>query len=570
MTFPIPPTRGHCPETEGDCPPLWPDLTLLGVLGDTVSPAAVEALSAECARVDAHRGVIDQQARLADKFGPRLEIRDANGERVDRVDYHPAYRALERTAYGELGLVARKYFPTAREQLGGAHVSTYGLGYVFAQLEQGLYCPVCMTDGAARLIAHHGSQAQKDAWLPRIASRDLATLTTGAMFLTEKAGGSDVGQTETIARETADGWRLWGEKWFSSNVDAEVVMALARVEDAQGQTRPGTRGLGLFVVPRRLLGGTPNAMLIHRLKEKLGTRSMPTGEVSLEGALGEPLGDAGLTTGFKLMTEMLNLSRLYNAVASIAVMRRALVESVSYARKRTAFGKPVIEHALLRDLLGDLSARHEAACAVVFHTCALLDRVDTGVADAPERRLVRALTPLVKLATGKLAVTIASEACEVLAGNGYCETFVTPRLLRDAQVLPIWEGTTNILLLDLLRAFTKEDARGPMEELIASRMQVAPAWLSGPLARKAAGLSATFAEIVRSEGRLLAGMRETALGLFDVLGALLLATGAGVVPREAPLDARREAIVTRLLEAGGLRPRSPDAVPELLFDTYAR
>jgi alkylation response protein AidB-like acyl-CoA dehydrogenase len=384
-------------------------------------------------------------AAVADREGPKLQPRDPRGERIDRVVYHPAYHRMEEIAYGA-GIVALKYDPAVRRDHGAhAHVMGFSLGYLFSQADSGLFCPVCMTDGVARVIEKHGTPRMRARVLPHLVTTRRADLWQGAMFLTEKGGGSDVGAaTGTIARRDGDGWRLHGEKWFCSNVDAEAILALARPEGAPG----GTSGLGLFLVTDR------SGVVVHRLKEKLGVRSMPTGEVTFEGAAAEVLGGPG--EGFKQMADMISLSRLYNAVASVACMRRALHEALHWARNRTAFGRTVATHPLARARLAEIAAEQVAALHLVLRTAADLDRADGGDEAAAAR--VRILTPLAKYACGKLAVWAASECIEIVGGNGYIEDWPLARILRDAQVLPVWEGTSNIQILDVLRASLKGDA----------------------------------------------------------------------------------------------------------------
>ena len=403
-------------------------------------PAYIEPRSAEC-----------------DKKTPLLRQYDRFGERaIDSCEYPAAYFEMERVAYGS-GIVALKYEPETRKAHAGAlHTAGFALGYVFAQAEAGLFCPLCMTDGVARILDLHGSDALKKEWIPRLASRDWERLNTGAMFLTEKQGGSDVGAAATRAVKQPDGtWKLYGEKWFCSNADAEAILALARPEGAPA----GTRGLGLFLVP-----GEQPGRKIRRLKDKLGVRSMPTGEIELDGVTGYAVG--ALDQGFKHMADMLNLSRLYNAQTSISIMRRAFFEAATYGAVRRTFGKPLLEHVLYRETLADVAAEWLGALHLVFETIGALDRADTKGTDI-DKRLVRILTPLAKLHTGKLAIWAASECMELIGGNGYIEDFPMGRLLRDAQVLPIWEGTTNILTLDVLRACAKVAAHEPLLELAA-------------------------------------------------------------------------------------------------------
>lgn len=394
-----------------------------------------------------------QWAHEADHAGPRLVTHDRSGNRIDEIEYHPAYRRLQELGYGG-GIVAASYDPKLAPERGDAPKTlTFGLGYLFGQAEAGMYCPVTMTDGAAMLLKHHGTRELQDRFIPRLASMDLATLYTGAMFLTEKEGGSDVGQVKTIAKGgkgvPGEAVQLYGDKWFCSNVDADVIMILARPEGAGA----GTRGLGLYVLPRTL-DGKRNGFRIDRIKDKLGERSFPTGEVTLDGAVAYLLGGPG--EGFHQMTEMLNLSRMYNAMASVGVMRRAVVEAMAWSEERVAFKKPVIQHPLMAEQLMDMASEQRVALNWAFRGAALMDKTETGRASEEERRTLRMLTPLLKYWLGKRAVDVVSEGVEALGGNGYIEDWPLARVLRDAHVLPIWEGTTNILVLDTFRAIKKE------------------------------------------------------------------------------------------------------------------
>src|SRR5437763_3840921 len=358
-------------------------------------------------------------AAVADRESPRL----VNG----RVEYHAAYREMQKIAYGS-GIIAMKYPP-----VDGAAFISFALGYLFAMAEMGLYCPLCMTDGVAHVLTRHGTPEQIERVVPRLASTDLGTLWTGGMFLTERAGGSDVGANQTVAR---DG-RLSGEKFFCSNADADAVLVTARPEDAP----EGIRGIRTYLLLTRDNPG----VIIDRLKEKLGVRSMPTGEITLRDAPAEEVG------GFEAIAEMMNLSRLYNAVASVAVIGRAIHEARWYIERRHAFGRRVIDLPLAQETLFDLEAEHLGALLMTFEA-----------ARTNDARLLRILTPMVKAMTGKLAVPCVSECMELVGGNGYIEDWPMARLLRDAQVLPIGEGTTNILALDMLRSARKERAHKPM------------------------------------------------------------------------------------------------------------
>lgn len=394
--------------------------------------------------------MLEPLSDLANKNPPRLHPRDRFGNRIDSLEFHPAYRELQRFAYSQ-GMISHYYDPQVREQVGvGLEAIKFAQGYLFAQAEQGLYCPICMTDGSAYLIENYGSQDQQQRFLPQLTSNRLEALWEGAMFLTEKAGGSDVGASQTLARPDGPGYRLFGEKWFCSNAGAEVAMVLARPQHAP----PGTAGLGLFVMRRHQDNGELNSLSLHRLKDKLGTRSMPTGEYTLEGSWAESIGD--LSRGFLQMTDMLNLSRLYNATASTAIMRRVTSEAIRYASVRKSFGRVLLSNPMIQQALVDSILDQEAALHLLFHLYDCRARARLAQALPEQLQQLRVLTPLAKLVTGRQAVRAASEAIELHGGNGYIEDWPLARFFRDAQVLPIWEGTTNILALDTLRCIRKE------------------------------------------------------------------------------------------------------------------
>ena len=433
-------------------------------------------------------------AAEADRNTPKLVTHDRTGERIDEIDYHHSYRKLQQLGYGG-GVVAASYDPALAAERGDAPKAlTFGLGYLFGQAEAGLYCPICMTDGAAYLLSKFGTAELKARFIPRLGTTNMEQVFTGAMFLTEKQGGSDVGQITCVAKGgkgvPGEAVQLFGDKWFCSNVDADVIMILARPENAVA----GTRGLGLYVLPRHLENGQRNAYRINRIKEKLGERSFPSGEVTLEGATAYLLGGPG--EGFHQMTVMLNLSRLYNAVASVAVMRRAVVESIAWAEERVAFGKKVIDHPLMAETLMDMACEQRLALNWAFRGVNLMDRLEGGRATEEERRALRMLTPLLKYVLGKLAVSICSEGVEALGGNGYIEDWPLARVLRDAQVLPIWEGTTNILVLDTFRALRKESGHEALFAELTRGIAESPAELQPRLTAMFEELKAALGELV--------------------------------------------------------------------------
>ncbi|HEX8908661.1 MAG TPA: acyl-CoA dehydrogenase family protein, partial [Anaeromyxobacteraceae bacterium] len=379
---------------------------------------------------------------------PRHVPFDPWGRRIDAIEVTPLWRAAARLA-AEHGLVA---IPYERPLGARSRLLQLALLHVVEPSLDVYSCPLAMSDGAARTLLDLGSQALVARAVPRLTSRDPARAWTSGQWMTERTGGSDVSGTETMARRDGEGWRLHGTKWFSSASSADMALALARPEG----NPPGARGLALFYLETRREDGAPNGIVVHRLKEKLGTRKLPTAELGLEGAQAEPV--AGLTHGILNVTPMLNVTRLWNAVCAAAGMQRALALARDYARRRHAFGAPLLHKPLHADTLAGLEAEREGAFLLAFRAAELLGRREAGEASPAEVLALRAVTPLAKLTTGKQAVAVASEALECFGGAGYVEDTGLPRLLRDAQVLSIWEGTTNVLALDVLRALAAEGA----------------------------------------------------------------------------------------------------------------
>ncbi len=415
---------------------------------------------------------MDELAETANRQGPVLMQYDKRGQRVDEVIFHPAYHDLERIAYQDFAIAACSH----REGVLGwpgrvPQPVKFALGYLGMQAESGVFCPVSMTDALARVLERYASEPLKRRFLPSLTALNMAELKQGAMFLTESQGGSDVGLTATVAKPrsyTDDGlqpeWELWGDKWFCSNVSADLILTLARPEGAPA----GTRGLGLFLVPKKLVDGLHNAYTINRLKDKLGTRSLATGEVTLNGALAYQVG--ALDRGFVQMTEMINLTRIWAAIGSLAAMRRSFLESLIHTRGRVAFGRPLAEHPLMRRQLVDLLIEVEGCAALAFEATAVLERVDRHGAEE-DRRLLRILTPLCKYYIPKRGEYVTLEALEIRGGNGYVEDWVNPRLLRDAIVNVVWEGSSNVIVLDVARAVDREGAAAALFGMLHQRLQ---------------------------------------------------------------------------------------------------
>jgi alkylation response protein AidB-like acyl-CoA dehydrogenase len=501
---------------------------------------------------------LDALAAVADRNPPVLRAWDEQGRRVDEVVRHPAYRRMEEIAFSRFGLAAMAHRPGVLGWPGRApQVLKYALSYLFAQSEFGLLCPVNMTDSCARMLAAYGSEELRARYLPHLTATEPEALWQGVQWMTERTGGSDVGASTTVARRGADGqWRLWGDKWFTSVANAEVVLTLARPEGAPA----GTRGLGMFLVPKRLPDGSKNAWTINRLKDKLGSRSMATGEVTYAGAAAWVVGD--LAAGFKQMMEMVNGSRLSNAMRSAGLMRRALLESLVHARQRVAFGRPLVELPLLRSNLLGMLLDTEAAASVILNGAALLDRREAG--DGSARALARVWTPLAKYWITLRARDVTAEAMNVRGGNGYVEEWVNPRLLRDAYLGAIWEGSANVVALDVQRAILKDRGLEALTACIAERLgrvaePAAKPWVDlvraslETVARQAAGWPALPA----AERELAA--RPAADTLYHLLaGSLLLAEGQAL--REQG-SGYRKLLVAGLYLKRWLEPRGPAAAP---------
>jgi alkylation response protein AidB-like acyl-CoA dehydrogenase len=361
-----------------------------------------------------------------------------------------------------------------------------------------------------------------------------------------------VGHTETVARQDADGqWRLYGRKWFSSAVVGEVALALARPEGAGD----GAGALALFYVETMDGAQRKPELVIDRLKDKLGTHELPTAEIHLDGLSAWPVGE--LAHGVRQVAPMLNVTRAWNAVCAVAHMARAIALARDYAARRRAFGRPLIEQPLHARTLADMQAGFEAAFALAFEVAHLLGKVEHGAAAPHEAALLRLLTPLAKLWTGKLAVATCSEALECFGGAGYIEDTGLPQLLRDAQVYAIWEGTTNVLSLDGLRALAGDG----LDALRAA----ASGWLDGnddmraaSAVRQALDAAARWLDHHGGErGALEAGARGLAFTLARCAAAALLARQATWAAARG--DRRPAAALRRFVGQGLDRLVSPEA-----------
>lgn len=484
-------------------------------------------------------GELDRLALSADKNPPVLASRTRRGEDLQQVLKHPDYVALERVAYAELGLASMSHVAD-----GPPPLIKYALTYLFVQAEFGLCCPVSMTDSLTRTLRKYGAPELVERYLPSLASRDFDTLFQGAMFMTEQAAGSDVARTRTRARLEGGQWTLHGDKWFCSNPDADLAMVLARPEDAP----EGMAGVSLFLLPRLRPDGSRNAYRIVRLKDKLGTRSMASGEIVLEGATAYLIGEVG--RGFQQMADMVNMSRLSNGVRAAGLMRRALNEALFVARHRQAFGKRLVDMPLMQRQLLKQMLPAEQARSLYMQIATLLPRADGG--DEAAQKCVRILTPLIKFRACRDARRVTGDAMEVRGGVGYIEEWSDARLVRDAHLGSIWEGTSNIVALDIARAVTREGALEPLlhhlQGLLDAAALPAPAdqLLRDCLAR-AVGTIRRVAEERRHQQ-----VRQAGSALYHVVSAVFMAWEAS---RLAP-DHRRLALALLVLRHR-VQPRDP-------------
>lgn len=409
---------------------------------------------------------IDVRAVHTDREGePRLLTHNKYGEEISKVWVNEGYKQTRDQTYntGIVGYVHKK-IPALNRR--GNYTYSFAQGYLLSQAEPGFYCPVTLTLATSYLLDHYGNDDIKEKFLPYVCSTGELPLYEGATFLTERQGGSDVGANIVKAIRDGDQYRIYGEKYFASNAGmCGVAMVLARIEGAP----EGSRGLTLFAVPWQKDNGRLNDLKIRRLKDKLGVRAVPSAEVEFNGSLAYVVGD--WKKGFYYMMEALNLSRVANAVASVGIMRRAFTEALSYTSQREAFGQRLIEFPMIQDTLGKLKAKLHAELITIFDMIKLFDRVTNNQVTKEEVILNRLFIAIMKKEAAAQSIHFCHEAIELHGGNGYIEDFVTPRLLRDAQVLTVWEGTENILALELVRLVNKYEAHKLFINTLKGRLE---------------------------------------------------------------------------------------------------
>jgi alkylation response protein AidB-like acyl-CoA dehydrogenase len=499
---------------------------LARVLDRWLDPPARRWAQARCTDLGALAlGDLEELAARADRHPPQLHTHDKRGERIDAVEFHPAWDSLVDVAYRRFGLAAMSHRDGVLGYPGRVpEVAKQALYFLYAHAERSVTTGLSMTDVLARVLRLH-APALAARYLPHLTATD-GSAWQAAMFLTEKAGGSDVGANELAALPDGDGWRLSGDKWFCSNVQADLILTLARPRGAG----PGTAGLGLFLVPRRRADGSRNSYLVHRLKDKLGTRGLASGEVTFTGASAHLIGPPG--TGFGQMTEMLNQTRVANAVVSAAMVHRSFLEARAHSTGRAAFGRRLADHPLMREVLAELALEAEVCTRLALYTAGQLQLADRGHNRAG--RLLRVLTPLVKYHTARRAQWASHEAMEARGGNGYIENWPDARLVRDAHLMSIWEGSGNIMLLDAARALRVPANAAALIDDLAVRPAASTAAGLAPLARFLAGEAQSWSEEFARLGAMEPELAQLALrGLLERAVHLL---AAGLLLQDAEDD----------------------------------
>lgn len=524
-------------------------------LGDDAFANAEDELAA-LGRRATDRDVLALAAR-AEREPPVHVPYSTWGERIDEIRVSDAYYELGRIGV-EAGVTALPYedspYGERARIVWAALLSMWGPS-------SALYsCPVAMTDAAARTLLEHGDCADA-AVAGRLTSRNFDEAWTSGQWMTETAGGSDVSRTGTIARRDETGeWRLYGTKWFTSATTSEMALTLARPEEGAG--------LALFRIDQRLEDGTGNAIVVRRLKDKLGTRALPTAELELQGAVAHPVGDVYDGKGVRRISTMLNITRIHNAVGAVGALGRGLAWARAYATVREVFGTPLHLLPAHRATLADLAADRAAALALVLRACELTGKAEHDTATDAESKVLRALTPITKAATARWAIAGVTEAMEAVGGVGYCEDSTIPALVRNTHVMPIWEGTTNVLSLDLLRA---EARSGAFTALLADAQQSLDRVSGEPAVAEAAAAVRSAADDLTARAEKTAddaemaqaAARSLALGAATTYAcARLCLQGAWAAQRG---DTRTAAAASRLA-ARGLVPPEPPVDLGLAFD----
>ena len=477
-----------------------------------------------------------ERGRLANENTPKLRIFDSRGNRRDEVEFHPAYHELMAHS-AHAGLHNSTWAADGRPAGAPAEVVRAAKFYMAAGVETGHLCPITMTRASVAALAVQpdllaktmpviGTRAYDPTFAPWPTKRGM----TLGMGMTEKQGGTDVRSNMTRAERDGEVYRITGHKWFMSAPMCDAFLVLAQAE----------QGLSCFFMPRFRPDGSVNAIQFQRLKDKLGNRSNASSEVEFVGAYGELVGEEG--KGIRTIIQMVQITRQDCAIASTGLMRSGLAHALHHTRHRSVFQKYLADQPLMRSVLSDMALHVEASIALVMRLCRAFDRAAT---DPNEAAYLRLLTPAIKYWTCKSAPGFLYEAMECLGGNGYVEEGILARHYRESPVNAIWEGSGNVMCLDVLRALSRE-------------AEAATAILQS-LAKETAGLPGA-AEAAASIGKAFRrGDAENVARLAVEQLALLAATAAlnAISPRQAELFA-----TTRLAEKRGGMYGAVDLVPD--------
>jgi alkylation response protein AidB-like acyl-CoA dehydrogenase len=453
-------------------------------------------------------------ARDAEVNEPTLTQFDAWGNRVDEIKVADGWKKLERVA-AEDGLVAIGY-----ERKQGEYSRLYQFAKLFLYTaSSAIYtCPLAMTDGAARLIEIYGDKYLKDEPFTGLTSRNPDKFKTSGQWMTERTGGSDVSRSMTFAHPDGDNYELKGHKWFTSAITADMAFTLASTEQPENGKRAR---LSVFYLPIRNEDGKLNGIIVEALKDKLGTRALPTAQLELTGSKARMIGEKG--KGVKTISTLFNITRIYNTISAVSYMRRAYSYPKAYAGMREVFGKNLNQHVLYKKNLRKLEITYQSNALFAFFLTRLLGKEECGIATETEKSLLRLLTPVAKLYTAKQAISAASECIEMFGGLGYLEDSGIPSILRDTQTLSIWEGTTNVLSLDMLRAAEKENGMAAFDDWSKEILGELRAKSPSDLHSKAVVKLHTFLEFVSGldKNASIASSNEVAFYLAELTIAIL-------------------------------------------------
>lgn len=496
---------------------------------------------------------LDTLARLVDRNPPVLEHRDRFGRDLDTIVYHPAYQDMEKIGFEDFQLHSMCHKPGALGWEGiPPQAMKYAFQYLFIQSEFGMMCPLSITDATIHVIKTYASEALKNYLLPKMLAPKLKDLWKGTQFMTERAGGSDVGTLETVARHEDGVWRLYGDKWFASHTDAHIALILARPEGAV----EGIKGVAMFALPRYLPDGTRNTYRIVRLKDKLGTKSLASCEIVLEGAEAYLVGQAD--QGIKQMMEQVNMSRLSHGVRAAGQMRRCYNEAMQVARNRNAFGAKIIKHPLLRRQVMKILVPAEQALALSMLAAKYMDLSRAG--DEEATQLIRILTPLIKFRACRDAISAARASMETRGGNGYIEEWVNARLVRDSHIGILWEGTSNINAIDVVRrAVGKAKAHEALYALLQKKVAQLSMLPEAFRARLLTVVHKSFqfisAVAAAPQGEHMA--RQATTAFYNAASAVVLAWES-----TQPLGDPRKLLISRFVLEHRLEPLDPLSPPD--------